>query len=216
MPAVKVTLKGSYNGTISKNFKIVAKDISSVSMDVADKTYANKKNSYASAPTLTDTDGKKLAAGKDYEKVLTYKYKNNTNVVVNGTEEPRIAGTEVGKDDIIPAGTIIEVTAKGIGNYEGTITREYRITQSSVASAKVTVPAQEYTGKPITINEDDMTVKVGKDTLTADDFEIVEGSYQNNTNKGTASFTIRGKGNYGGTKKVTFSIKTKVFKWWWR
>ena len=205
-----------FENSLPLSVKTYGKDISSVSMDVADKTYANKKNSYASAPTLTDTDGKKLAAGKDYEKVLTYRYKNNTTVVVNGTEEPRIAGTEVGKDDIIPAGTWITVTAKGIGNYEGTIPGEYRITQSSVASAKVTVPAQEYTGKPITINEENMTVKVGKDTLTADDFEIVEGSYQNNTNKGTASFIIRGKGNYGGTKKVTFSIKTKVFKWWWR
>ena len=37
-------------------------------------------------------------------------------------------------------------------------------------------------------------------------FEIVEGSYVSNINKGTAKVTLRGKGTYGGTKTVTFKI----------
>jgi len=43
--------------------------------------------------------------------------------------------------------------------------------------------------------------------LSPDDFTVV--GYSNNINKGTAKLTIQGKGNYGGTKTVTFKIKGK-------
>ena len=45
-------------------------------------------------------------------------------------------------------------------------------------------------------------------------FDVVE--YTDNTQKGTAKVTIRGKGNYGGLKTQSFKIKAKGFKWWWR
>lgn len=218
LPTVKITLKGSYSGSISKNYSITPKDIADVRLSVNDKTYQNKKNIYASAPALTDTDGKKLAAGKDYDKTLAYTYKNETTVT-NGTEEVvRGAGDAVDKNDIIPAGTTIKVTAtaKASGNYNGTVSGEYRITKSSIASAKTTIPAQIYSGSPIILTKEEITLKVGKDTLTSDDFEIVEGSYKNNVKKGTASLTIKGVGNYGGTKTVNFAIKAKTFIWWWR
>ena len=94
---------------------------------------------------------------------------------------------------------------------------EYRVVKSSIAKATVKVTAQKYTGEPITIEDKALIkVKVGKTTLAAEDFEIVEGSFKNNTKAGTASFTIRGVGNYGGTKKVTFKIKPKGFIWWWK
>lgn len=50
--------------------------------------------------------------------------------------------------------------------------------------------------------------------LAADDYEIV--SYSNNVKKGTATVIIKGVGNYGGTKKITFKIKSKKvgFLWW--
>ena len=54
----------------------------------------------------------------------------------------------------------------------------------------------------------------GKTLKAGTDYEIVEGSYKNNLKKGTASVTIRGTGNYGGTKVVKFTIKSKTFKWW--
>lgn len=218
LPTVKVTLKGSYSGSISKNFAITPKNIGEVSISVNDKPYQNKKNIYASVPTLTDSDGKKLASGKDYDKTLTYTYKSETTVV-NGTEEVvREAGVEVDKNDIIPADTTIKVTAKAKdgGNYCGTVSGEYRITKSNIASAKVTIPAQTYSGVPITLSKDKITIKVGNDTLTSDDFEIVEGSYKNNVKKGTASLTVRGLGNYGGTKTINFTIKAKTFMWWWK
>ena len=51
--------------------------------------------------------------------------------------------------------------------------------------------------------------KSGKTVLDSSDFEIV--SYANNVNKGTATVTIKGVGNYGGTKTVTFKITQRSF-----
>ena len=44
LPTVKITLKGSYSGSISKNYSITPKNIETVSLSVNDKTYQNKKN----------------------------------------------------------------------------------------------------------------------------------------------------------------------------
>jgi hypothetical protein len=44
--------------------------------------------------------------------------------------------------------------------------------------------------------------------LTSNDYDIV--GYSNNVNLGTATVVIRGKGEYGGTKNVTFKIVKKA------
>ena len=73
--------------------------------------------------------------------------------------------------------------------------------KTSVASATITVANQTYTGKARTPNP---VVKVGGKTLAkGTDYTV---SYKNNTNVGTATVTITGKGNYTGTKSATFKI----------
>ena len=42
-------------------------------MTVKDVVYKNKANSYKTTVTLTDANGSKLTAGKDYDKNLIYK-----------------------------------------------------------------------------------------------------------------------------------------------
>jgi len=54
-------------------------------------------------------------------------------------------------------------------------------------------------------------VTVGGTKLTESEFEIV--SCTNNIKKGNATITIKGKGNYGGTKTIRFKIKSKGFSW---
>lgn len=61
-----------------------------------------------------------------------------------------------------------------------------------------------------------LTVKLKGKQLDESQYEIVPGSYKNNVEKGTASVTIRGVDNYGGTKTVTFTIRAKGLLWWWR
>ena len=58
--------------------------------------------------------------------------------------------------------------------------------------------------------QDDLSITHKGTPVTADEYEII--SYSNNTKKGKASLVIRGKGQYGGTKKVTFTIKAKGMK----
>ena len=215
LPSVTIKGKGNFTGTYKEvlPFTIVAQDISKLTLTAADKVYRNKGNIYTTKVTVTDLDGKVLNAGTDYEKTLLYTYKEDTTLD-DGTV--RTAGTVIDKKDIIPAGTVICVTVTPKGSYTGEpLTGEYAIKTYDISGAAVTIPAQIYTGKPITLDKTDpkqITVKVKGKVVDPDQFEIV--SYRNNVAKGTATVIIRGKDNYGGTKKVTFKINAKKFLWW--
>ena len=205
--------KGNYEGSLTKPFAITKKDISDTVISMQDKPYANKVNAWKSVPALTDSNGKKLVAGTDYEKSIIYTYKYDT-IVTDGSvkskpEVLRSEGEEVGKSDILPYNTIVSVTVTGKGNYSGTITGDYRIVKQSIAKATAMIPTQYYTGKPIILSKSDIKVKLGKEVLTSKDYDIV--SYSNNIAKGTAKVTIRGKGNYGGTKALSFKIAQRSF-----
>lgn len=154
-----------------------------------------------------------LTEGKDYDKIYTYMYAEDITLA-DGTV--RYAEEEVSTNDIPPVGAAIKVIvkAKSGSNYSGTVSGVYHIIQTDIKKASVKVQAQTYTGTAIEPGKDEMTVKIGKVILTEDDYEIV--SYSNNINKGTAKMTIRGIGNYGGIKTVTFKIQGKGLFWWWR
>ncbi len=210
-PIVIITGKGNFKGSISYNFEIQKQDISNLTLTVADKVYQNKAGKYVSSPVITDINGKKLSAGTDYDKKATYTYTYDTKLV-DGTL--RQAGSVVGEKDIVPAGTTITVSVKGLGNYSGNISGTYRIVQADISKAKAAVVNQVYTGDAIEPGKDEITLKISGFKLAEADYEIV--SYSNNVNKGTATIIVKGVGNYGGTKKITFKIQKKLFNWWWR
>ena len=95
----------------------------------------------------------------------------------------------------------------GDGTTPSTQSANFRFVAANIAKAKVSVVAQTYTGKAIEPTKDESTVKIGNVTLEKTDYEIV--GYSNNVKKGTAKVTIRGIGNYGGEKTVTFKINSK-------
>ena len=75
------------------------------------------------------------------------------------------------------------------------------LSKATVAS----ISAKTYTGKKITPA---LTVTYNGKTLKKDtDYTV---TYANNLNAGTATATIKGKGDYTGTKKVSFKINPKV------
>lgn len=220
-PAITVKGKGNFCGTYGTalSYKIVAQDIGRLTLTAQDKSYQNQKNIFATKVTVTDLDGKVLRAGIDYNKTAVYTYAKETMVnTAGGGTAVRAAGDAVNQNDIIPAGTVlkVQVQAKEDGNYTGMLTGEYRITQAAISSASVSVPPQIYTGQPVTLEKNLLTVKVKGKRLDESQYEIVPGSYKNNVEKGTASVMIRGVDNYGGTKAVTFTIRAKGFLWWWR
>lgn len=202
-PSFTVKGKGNFKGTFTKEFTITEKalndDTSPVKLTVADKAYVNRAGGYMSKPVLTDVDGRKLSAGRDYDKNIVY---------------TRADGTVLTKQDKIEAEETVRVKVAGMGAYTGSLKAEYRITQKDFRKAKIVIPAQAYTGKEVTLKEEDITVKVGKDVLApGTDYEIVEGSYVNHVRRGRASVTIKGKGNYGGMKTVKFRIGSRKMAW---
>ena len=110
------------------------------------------------------------------------------------------------------------VTIKGKGNYTGSALTTFTIGKASITKASVAkIADQAWNGKERKpkpkVTLDGKTLKQGTDYTVA---------YENNVKPGSkATVTITGKGNYNGTKKVTFKVGPKVGKWkssdgnWW-
>ncbi len=201
-PTVIIKGKKNYTGSRQLTFEMVRKDIADVNITAPDMEKNTKAGKYMSVPILTDTNGKKLKAGTDYEKTYVYTDEN---------------GTELTKKDCPLAGSTLTVKVTGKGNYYGKTSVSFRIIEKGniLSKAKVTVKDKiYYTGENITLSKDSLIVSIGKTTLQTDDYEIVANSYINNVKKGTAKVTIRGKGEYGGTKQISFKILSQNMKWW--
>ena len=200
VPKIVIKGKGNFKDSVTRSFAITTADVGGAGnrMQAVDVVYKNKAGAYKTKPVIYDCRGKKLTAGTDYAKALIFRYDN-------------AQGEKIGEKDILPAGSVVYVEAQGIKNYEGSsIGTTYRVVAASIKSAKVTVKAQRYTGSPVRITKDDIeSIKLGKDFLTDSDYEILEDTYINNVKKGTAKVTIRGCGEYGGEKQITFKITAK-------
>lgn len=199
--------KGNFTGTKKTTLYIYEKSLDDyfdpITVVAPDVAYSAKPGKFTTKPVLYDTNGKKLTAGTDYDKNFIYSLEDGT--VLDK------------KTAVLPVGTVVYVTIKGKGNYEDSITTSYKITQASFNSAKINITPQVYTGKAVTLDKDDIVVTVNGATLTYGvDYEIVEGTYTNNVKKGTASVTIKGLGNYGGTKTVKYKIASKTFVSFWK
>lgn len=213
-PTVKITGKGKYKGIVEKTFTINPCDIGQdgkADITAADVVWQNKGNICKPVLKLTNlASNKALALNTDY-KVVRYAYVETTEVTQLVNKETRRIvrgpGAEVNVNDIIPAGTLIEVTVDGVKNYTGTISQTFKFIAGDISKATVTVAKQEYTGKPVKPTKADMVVKIGTVTLESKDYVIT--GYENNVNRGTAKVTIKGIGNYGGVKTATFSIVSK-------
>lgn len=212
LPTVTVKGKGNFKGSCACTYQIHKQEFRRLNLTAKDKVWQNKANIYQTTVTLTDRDGKKLSAEKDYERNMTYVYVNDT---VLEDQSLRKAGTVVSSADIIPADTVIKVTVNAVenGNYTGNLSATYRITKADIGKASVKIPTQTYTGKAIE-PDDEIVVTLNRIPLSEDKYEII--SYQNNVNKGTATVIIRGKNDCGGTKTVQFKIRQKGFVWWRR
>ena len=209
--AMTIKGKGNFTGSVLKGYTVTVQNLKELTVSPADKAYQAKANSYQTKVQVLDSNGKALSAGKDYDKNFIYTYERATKVndATTGAEVSRKKGDVVAATDLIPAMTEIRVTVNAAGtNYEGTASGTYRIGRASLANAKVTIPTQTYTGKAIEPKETEITVVLNGMVVSPQEYKII--SYTNNVNKGTAKLTIQGQGeNYGGTKTVSFKIKSK-------
>lgn len=203
-PSVTITGMGMFSGTIkdAKDFTIVPADLKTAGITVTVPD-AELAGNIESKPVVKEADGTYLTNGTDYT-VEYHKLDEN--------------GKPTEDNDTPTVNTRMQVTVTGKGNYEGSVSKEYRIVGTSISKATIVVKAQTYTGQAITLDANDFSkARIGKNNLKfGEDFEIVPGSYENNVNKGNATVIVRGIGeNYGGEKKVTFRITSSGMRWWW-
>lgn len=193
----KIVGKGNYKGyAVTQKVKIVSGDISLGEMSVSDRVY--EKEEWRSPVVIRDQAGNTLKAGVDYESELIYTYED----------------MEEGKSPSV--GTLITVTAQGTGHFEGSkITAQYRICAAKLSGYYIRIEDQEYTGQEVELAADDIhfyssvwNYRLGKE-VTPPTYEIV--SYENNKNVGKAEVTLKGTGEYGAEKTVTFRIVKKKY-----
>ncbi|WP_294481227.1 dockerin type I repeat-containing protein [uncultured Ruminococcus sp.] len=107
--------------------------------------------------------------------------------------------------DNTAAGTAY-VTIRGMGAYTGSVTKNFTISKKSISNLTMNLSQTSYTYDG-TAKKPKVTVKDGSRTLVSGtDYSV---SYSNNTNAGTASVTVTGKGNYTGTASLSFKIVKK-------
>ncbi|MCR5501792.1 MAG: InlB B-repeat-containing protein [Lachnospiraceae bacterium] len=236
-PAVTVTGRGRFKGKYTAYFNIARSELDKcVILDPSDVVYKakGKKGYFLAKPVFTD-GGTKLKTGrnKDVEPIASsacvYTYAEDDTTLKDGTVKN--AGDPVLATDKVLPGTKIRLTVKAfcseksgyVSEGEGTeFTATYRVIDSmhNLGAAKA---AFNETGKtkfvysncePVTVTESDMDVRIGATKKKpgtqldpATDYEIV--SITNNRLFGTAVFTVRGKGEYGGMKKFRLKMNPR-------
>ena len=208
-PTIRLTGKGNFKGVNSATtFKITAADMQTngIKVLVNDVEYRNRTGNWKSAVSLVDPDGKKLVANVDYDaRNIVYKYKDT--------------GVVVGDKDIAQPDRVIQVRVNAKNTtYSGYVEGEYRILAAGhdISKLTVTVDPKIYTGRAIKLTPADIKWKQGAKVLNDVTIEIDESTYKNNTAKGRATVVVRGTGDYGGEKTITFNIGVRTFLWWWR
>ncbi|SCW70609.1 Putative cell wall binding repeat-containing protein [Ruminococcaceae bacterium YRB3002] len=124
-------------------------------------------------------------------------------IIVKKGSKTLVKGTDytVAYSNNLNVGTAT-VTVKGKGSYTDSVSICFEITAKTISGATVSsIADQTHTGSAI---EPTVTVIDGSKTLLkGTDYTV---SYSNNVDVGTATITVKGKGNYTGTKKISFTI----------
>lgn len=168
--------KGNYVGDFSVQFKINGGELDPMMVTV--RSAPTYSGSPLTPSLIVRTDGgTKLIEHKDY---VILGYENNVNAGDN-------------------TATVI---VQGKGSYTGTVRAKFSILRTPIARATVKVNSQKHTGSALTPNPE-VTLS-GYGTLNrGTDYDV---SWSNNTNVGTATVTVVGKGNYVGTATGEFAI----------
>ncbi len=201
-PTVIIKGKGNYSGTLKTTFAITPQRLSKLAIYANSIQESTKAGAYTTTLIITDKDGGVLKANTDYDLKNAQYY---------------IDGERLDKTYTPKAGDVITVKVKGKGNYTGIGQAQFTVLpkDTNIAKASFKIKNKEYTGKAVTLTaEDFISAKLGKETLVyGEDYEIC--SISNNINKGKAAVVLKGIGEYGGYKRVTFNIGQRSFLDWW-
>lgn len=133
------------------------------------------------AVTVTDSTGKKLTENENY----TVSYSGSGTV----------------SKSLINAGDKT-VTVSGKGMYSGEITTGYKITAADMSGVAAAISNQVYSGRALTPNPSSIKFN-GITLLKNTDYSI---AYSSNVKAGMAAATVKGIGNFSGSKNIRFVI----------
>lgn len=208
---ITVVGKKNYTGKLTGfTFKVAQPDIAQAGIIAyaEDVVYSTKPGKYKTKITLKTAEGKKLTANKDYD---------GKNMKYYRVTEQGTLGEELSSSAIVEAGTTIRVVINAKGAYKNSISVDYRVVDMLIKGATFAIEDQIYNGKEIEITSAKQFKKAvykGTELRFGTDFEVVPGSYSNNLEEGVAKVTVRGIGNYGGQKTISFKISRKTIEWW--
>lgn len=126
-----------------------------------------------------------------------------TKVIVSGTLTDAAEMSNVPSDAKISRNDTDRTENYAITYVNGTL----KVTPRDIADAQIDMKQTEYVYDESAHNPKPIVMINGKELLNGTDFEL---SYANNVNRGTATVTISGKGNYTGKVEETFQITQKI------
>ena len=199
----------SYIGTKTVSFKITGTAMSKVTVGGVEKSYTYTGEAIKPNAILTYKANKNstpVTLEKDTHYTVTYQKnqdKGTATIVFTGIESSGYTGTKK---------TTFKIAASGIADRteSGDSIEQIKISYKDVEKVKdgiYVAPYMKGGAKPeVIVTSGSRMLKLGKDYTV---------SYANNkkialsTDRKAPTITIKGKGNYSGSKKVTFSIAVK-------
>ena len=196
--------KGSLKNAVTLTIEPKSWDSNELTVEVPDMKYKANTREYKSNPVVYD-NGTKLVKNKDY----TIEYSLNKKEDIQLTETGALpADGHVAKAVITLIGADYTVKTEDPQSSKKTV--EFRITEKLISEAKVAVKPdkiQYFSQNGTRPGKEDLTVTYKGAPVADEDYTII--SYEKNNQKGKATLVIEGRGSYGGTKKVTFTIKPR-------
>lgn len=235
---VTISGKGSLEGAVTKNFTIAKADISKASVSASGTYapngvkiginakfghYTLKSNDYSfTAPTAAGEQTLTISGNGNFSGKATVKCNVAKADIANAKSSLSLSTDGKGytvtvtydgvlltqnkdyKVTVTESGTGVSAVITGIGNYGGTVTLNGISNElEAFNNAVIAIDKVTYNG---TAQLPSVTVKIGSVTLKSGTDYIL--SAYDNTNAGTATAVITGKGKYDGAEKKTqFTIK---------
>lgn len=214
-PAIGVTLNGqritSADYTLTYGGNATVADSGAITLTPSDnKNFTGKKEiKFAITPVNISTATTVVALSQS-----SYVYNGSIitptiqSVTVNGktlsSSDYTVSNPGSGANTNVGNGM---VTITGAGNYTGTVSQRFTITDADLSAATITLnpTSYAYTGSMVTPTI--QSVVVGGRTLVMNtDYVVAVPSAGTNTDVGNGTIMITGTGNYTGTASKTFSI----------
>ncbi|MBQ3408965.1 MAG: hypothetical protein IJH12_07180 [Clostridia bacterium] len=177
------------DANVGNNKKVTVK-INPISEEMKRRYYGEEYITTGNIIPSSITPSSDLADANITLNPSTYEYdgtekKPSVSVELNDTELTEGTDYEVTYSNNVNAGSAV-ATIEGIGNYTGTVTKEYTITAKNVTPTIADIAAETYNGE-----KKEPTLTVTADTTTLREETDYTVSYDNNINAGTATATIK-------------------------